>query len=84
MDLLEGGIRVPYIGRWPARLPASETYDRLAIGMDWMATFIAAAGVSAHPDYPLDGIDLFGDEVERNLYWRMVFRNQKALRSGIW
>ena len=84
MDLLEGGIRVPYIVRWPARLPANETYERLAIGMDWTATFIAAAGVSAHPDYPLDGVDLFGDEVERNLYWRMVFRNQKAVRSGIW
>lgn len=84
MDLLEGGIRVPYIVRWPARLPAGETYDRLAIGMDWVSTFLAAAGASAHPDYPLDGIDLFGEEVERNLYWRMVFRNQKAVRSGKW
>lgn len=84
MDLLEGGIRVPYIVRWPDRLKAGETYDRLAIGMDWTPTFLAAAGVSAHPDYPLDGIDLFGDEVERNLYWRMVYRNQKAVRSGAW
>jgi arylsulfatase A-like enzyme len=85
MDLLEGGIRVPYIVRWPAReLPAGKTYDRLAIGMDWMATFLAAAGVPAHPDYPLDGIDLFGEAVERNLYWRMVYRNQKAMRSGVW
>jgi arylsulfatase A-like enzyme len=84
MDLLEGGIRVPYIVRWPARLPAGEIYNRLAIGMDWTATFIAAAGVSPHPEYPLDGIDLFGEEVERNLYWRMVFRNQKAVRSGVW
>jgi arylsulfatase A-like enzyme len=84
MDLLEGGIRVPYIVRWPARLPAGETYDRLAIGMDWMPTFLAAAAVEAHPDYPLDGIDLFADEVERNLYWRLVFRNQKAVRSGVW
>lgn len=85
MDLLEGGIRVPYIVRWPAkRLPAGKTYDRLAIGMDWMPTFLAAAGVSAHPDYPLDGIDLFGEAVERNLYWRMVYRNQKAVRSGVW
>jgi arylsulfatase A-like enzyme len=85
MDLLEGGIRVPYIVRWPARdLPAGQTSDRLAIGMDWMATFLAAAGVPAHPDYPLDGIDLFGDKVERNLYWRMVYRNQKAVRSGVW
>jgi len=84
MDLLEGGIRVPYIVRWPAKLPAGKTYDRLAIGMDWTPTFLAAAGASAHPAYPLDGVDLFGPEVERNLYWRMVYRNQKAVRSGIW
>ena len=83
-DLLEGGIRVPYIVRWPTRLPAGETFDRPAMGMDWTATFIAAAGVTEHPDYPLDGIDLFGDEVERNLYWRMIHRNQKAVRSGVW
>jgi arylsulfatase A-like enzyme len=84
MDLLEGGIRVPYIVRWPDRLPAGANYDRLAIGMDWAATFLAAAGTLADPDNPLDGIDLFGKEVERNLYWRMVFRNQKAVRSGVW
>lgn len=84
MDLLEGGIRVPYIVRWPARLPVGKLESCLAIGMDWTATFIAAAGVSPHPQYPLDGIDLFGEEVERNLYWRMVYRNQKAVRSGVW
>jgi arylsulfatase A-like enzyme len=84
MDLLEGGIRVPYIVRWPARLPAGETLDRLAIGMDWLPTFLAVAGVQPDPAYPLDGIDLFGEEVDRNLYWRMVFRDQKAVRSGSW
>jgi hypothetical protein len=41
-----------------------------------------AAGVDAHPDYPLDGVDLFGESVERNLYWRMVYRNQKAVRRS--
>jgi arylsulfatase A-like enzyme len=84
MDMLEGGIRVPYIARWPARLPAGQTYDRLAMGMDWTATFLAAANVKPHPDYPLDGIDLFGATVERNLYWRMIYRHQKAVRSGVW
>ncbi len=84
MDLLEGGIRVPYVVRWPARLPAGEIYHRLAIGMDWAATFVAAARARSDPEYPLDGIDLFGTAVERNLYWRMVFRNQKAVRSGDW
>jgi arylsulfatase A-like enzyme len=84
MDLLEGGIRVPYVVRWPAKLPAGETYHRLAIGMDWAATLVAAARASTSSEYPLDGIDLFGPAVERNLYWRMVFRNQKAVRSGDW
>jgi arylsulfatase A-like enzyme len=84
MDLLEGGIRVPCIARWPARLPAGETTDRLAIGMDWMATFLAAAGVPPDPDYPLDGIDLFGEPVDRALFWRMKFRDQKAVRRGPW
>lgn len=84
MDLLEGGIRVPYIVRWPTHLPPGRTTDRLAITMDWVATFLAAAGVPPHPGYPLDGVDLLGAESERNLYWRMKYREQKAVRSGSW
>ena len=83
-DLLDGGIRVPYIVRWPTRVEAGSTSDQLVMGMDWMPTFLAAAGVSPDPIYPLDGVDVFGDEVERNLYWRMKFRNQRAVRSGDW
>jgi arylsulfatase A-like enzyme len=90
MDLLEGGIRVPYIVRWPARVPAGRTTGQLAITMDWVATFLEAAGVAAHPDYPLDGISLLpvlddpDARIERDLYWRMKFRTQKAMRSGPW
>jgi arylsulfatase A-like enzyme len=84
MDLLEGGIRVPYIARWPARLPQGRASARLAITMDWVPTFLNAAGVAPHPDYPLDGVDLMKEEKERNLYWRMKFRDQKAVRSGTW
>ena len=58
MDLLEGGIRVPYIVRWPGRVPAGRTTAQLAITMDWVATFLDAAGVAPHPEYPLDGISL--------------------------
>jgi arylsulfatase A-like enzyme len=84
MDLLEGGIRVPYIARWPGRLPKGRINRRLAITMDWTATFLAAAGVEPHADYPLDGIDLRSEEGPRTLYWRMKFRDQKAVRSGQW
>jgi arylsulfatase A-like enzyme len=90
MDLLEGGIRVPYIVRWPGRVPQGRTSAQLAITMDWVATFLEAAGVPPHPDYALDGISLLpvlddpGTRIERDLYWRMKFRNQKAMRSGDW
>jgi arylsulfatase A-like enzyme len=90
MDLLEGGIRVPHIVRWPRRVAAGRTTGQLAITMDWTATFLDAAGVAPHPDYPLDGISLLpvlddpGARIERDLYWRMKFRNQKAMRSGSW
>jgi len=86
MDLLEGGIRVPYIVRWPARVQRGGTTLQLAITMDWVATFLSAAGVA--PELPLDGIDLLpvldGKTIERDLFWRMRFRSQKAARSGDW
>jgi arylsulfatase A-like enzyme len=90
MDLLEGGIRVPYIVRWPGRVPAGRSTAQLAITMDWVATFLDLAGVAPHPDYPLDGISLgpmLGDpnlRIERELFWRMKFRNQRAMRAGTW
>jgi arylsulfatase A-like enzyme len=90
MDLLEGGIRVPTIARWPARVPAGKTSAQLAITMDWVATFLEAAGVAAHPEYPLDGMSLLGNlehpgtTKDRELFWRMKFRDQKAARAGSW
>jgi arylsulfatase A-like enzyme len=90
MDLLEGGIRVPYIVRWPGHVAAGRTTAQQAITMDWVATFLGAAGVAPHPDYPLDGMSLLPvlkdpeAVVERELFWRMKFRNQKAMRAGDW
>jgi arylsulfatase A-like enzyme len=90
MDLLEGGIRVPYIARWPKRVAAGGITAQLAITMDWVPTFLEAAGVAPHSDYPLDGLSLLpilqspSHSVARDLYWRMSFRMQKAVRSGRW
>ena len=47
MDLLEGGIRVPYIVRWPAKVKRGGVTAQQAITMDWVATFLDAAGVAA-------------------------------------
>ena len=90
MDLLEGGIRVPYIARWPARVKAGGLTAQHAITMDWAATFLEAAGAKAHPDYPLDGLSLLkvledpSATFARDLFWRMKYRGQRAVRSGDW
>jgi arylsulfatase A-like enzyme len=90
MDLLEGGIRVPYVVRWPARVKPGGLTAQLAITMDWVPTFLEAAGVAPHPDYPLDGASLLGvlqnpgATFDRELFWRMNFRAQRAMRYGRW
>jgi arylsulfatase A-like enzyme len=90
MDLLEGGIRVPLLASWPAAIPAGGVTPQLAITMDWVATFLAAAGVTPHPAYPLDGIDLApvlrdpAAAAPRELFWRMSHRRQRAVRAGDW
>jgi arylsulfatase A-like enzyme len=90
MDLMEGGIRVPYVVRWPARTPAGTTTDQLAITMDWVPTFFEAAGTKAHPDYPSDGVCLVKQltqpdaVVDRPLFWRMKHHEQRAMRVDRW
>jgi arylsulfatase A-like enzyme len=90
MDLLEGGIRVPYIVRWPAQVKAGGVSAQHVVTMDWVATFLEVAGVGSDSQYPLDGISLAKNLknpksiVKRDLFWKMLFRNQKAMRSGDW
>ena len=90
MDLTEGGIRVPCIAHWPARVLKGRVTSQLCITMDWMATILEATGAAPHPDWPLDGMSLLPTLVDpsvvfsRELFWRMKYRNQWAVRSGRW
>ena len=90
MDLTEGGIRVPWIAHWPAVIRPGGVSRQLCMTMDWSATMLAAAGVAAHPDYPLDGVSLLpvlrdaAHQFERPLHFRMNHRDQRALRVGDW
>lgn len=94
MDLLEGGIRVPTIAHWPARFGGGQICELPHLTMDWSATFLDAAGVAAHPDYPLDGRSLLPQLAgkpaghawpdERDFFWRMKYRDQRALLRGDW
>jgi arylsulfatase A-like enzyme len=90
MDLLEGGIRVPLVARWPHKITAGSVSAVPNLTMDWTATMLTAAGVDPHPSYPLDGVDLlplFADaswHPARDLCWRMKHRAQRALIRGEW
>ena len=87
----EGGIRVPALVRWPARIPANRVSRQVGITMDLTATILAAAGVAVPAEARHEGIDLLpmiaGErpEVDRTLFWRVAGpRPQSAVRSGSW
>jgi arylsulfatase A-like enzyme len=87
-ELLEGGLRIPAIISWPARIPQGQSTEQVAITMDWMPTLLAAAGVPSDPAFPPDGINLLpmltqnAAAVERKLFWRYKANAQRAARDG--
>src|SRR5262245_59490166 len=56
--------------------------------MDWLPTFLAAAGAQPDPAYPPDGINLLpaltsnAPPVRRTLIWRYKGNAQRAVRDG--
>ncbi len=90
MDLTEGGIRVPWIAHWPARIAPGGVSAQHCLTMDWSATLLEIGGGAPDPDYPLDGVSLLpvlGNPsacFSRPMFWRMNHRGQRALREGDW
>ena len=88
-ELLEGGLRIPAIVSWPARIPQGRTTDQVAISMDWMPTLLAAAGtsirsgLSAGWHQPAADADSECDAASRRkLFWRYKANAQRAARDG--
>jgi arylsulfatase A-like enzyme len=54
----EGGIREPFIARWPAAIKPGSRCDVPVINVDLYPTFLAAAGASAPVGKTLDGESL--------------------------
>jgi len=87
--LLEGGIRVPFIMKWPGKLPAGVTYENPVISLDFAPTFIAAAGGNVMEDDNLDGVNLIpwltnmrDDKPHNSFNWK--FTISAAIRDGEW
>ena len=78
---------MPAIVRWPGVTRPGAASDAQVMTMDWLPTFLAAAGVSPPAHFPSDGVDiapaLRGEVLpERALFWRFSNHGQKAARRG--
>ena len=96
----EGGIRIPFIVRWPAKIAPGQTSDQMFAFYDLMATFCDIAGIENYEeryrnknltnDY-FDGISIYptltgeGEQKQHDyLYWEFHETNMLGVRKGNW
>ena len=85
-DYWDGGIRVPFIFKWPAALPQGSRFGQPVISLDLYSTVAAAIGSEARGQ---DSVDLLphlrGDATDpphEFLFWRA--KPNIAVRKGDW
>ncbi len=90
-DDYEGGIRVPFIVSWPARLPGGTTCDVPVWSIDILPTALAVAGVPLPAEKPLDGMNILPalegkvTGLHDHLFWSSGGTRAKwAIRSDRW
>jgi arylsulfatase A-like enzyme len=84
-SLWEGGLRVPFVARWPNRIPAGVVSDVFLTSLELFPTFVAAAGAKLPDGLILDGFDMLpalcGQGAGRQeMFWE--FRGEMAARAG--
>lgn len=96
-QMLEGGIRIPYIVQWKNRLPAGKMFVKPVSSIDILPTAVSAAGMSIDSQWKIDGVNLIpylsgqnSDAPHDALFWRFNFPKDKpdrhgwAIRKGDW
>ena len=89
-SLYEGGIRVPYIARWPKRIAPGTTSNLPLCHYDMPATLADIAGTSFDED--TDGVSILptllgkNDKQEKHefLFWDFASGGKIAVRMGKW
>ena len=90
-DLWEGGHRVPFLARWPDKIPAGSVQDEVLCLTDLMATVAAIVGFRLPSDAAEDSYDmsaaLFGSERDSPVREATVHHGSRGwfgLRQGDW
>ncbi|HEY1084558.1 MAG TPA: sulfatase-like hydrolase/transferase [Prosthecobacter sp.] len=87
-SLWEGGLRVPFIARWPGKLPAGKVTDEFLTTLELVPTLLAATGAAAPKSVHLDGFDMLpvlrgeSPSPRQEMFWQR--RGDKAARVGNW
>ena len=84
----EGGVRVPFVARWPGHIPAGTVVHEPAMTIDILPTLARIAGAPL-PELPIDGLDisplLLGEAGARSPHEALLFyygTELRALRGG--
>ena len=88
----EGGMRVPFIARWPGKVPAGAACAEQASVMDILPTFAGLAGARLPTDRVIDGKDIgplvSGRPGARTpheaFFYYSAYGDLSAVRSGQW
>ena len=84
----EGGTRVPFIIRFPAKLPRNKTVSTLCWSPDILPTVMSLAGIRIDPGIYLDGQDitpiLKGGTMNHKPVFTMRDTQIKTIRDGRW
>ena len=85
----EGGMRVPGIVRWPARIPAHQTSADMASSIDLYTTFLEVAGAEVPSDRPVDGMNILSflegkTTSPREEFFYFIGMTLEAVRVGEW
>ena len=54
---MEGSLRVPFIIRWPGKIPEGRVSNEIVHEVDTFTTFAKIAGAEVPQDRPIDGVD---------------------------
>ena len=87
LTLFEGGVRVPYVAQWPARIPAGTEVTAPVSHLDVFTTAAAASGAALPVDRKIDGMDWLpwtagAPAPERPIFWREG--TYQAVQAGGW
>ena len=89
-QMFEGGIRVPFIARWPGVISAGTVSHEFTSTLELFPTFIATAGKKPQKGVILDGFNMLpvmkGEQnsQRREMYWEAKRRYMKAARVDNW